>query len=44
MKYYQLMIEVDQHEGSYLAICKHYLALYNTPVIKEDIPKRNEVG
>lgn len=42
LKYYQLMIEVDQHEGSYLAICKHYLALYNTPVIKEDTTKRNE--
>lgn len=42
LKYYQLMIELDQHEGSYLSICKHYLALYNTPVIKEDVQKRNE--
>jgi 26S proteasome regulatory subunit N5 len=42
LKYYQLMIELDQHDSSYLSICKHYLAIYNTPVIKEDIPKRNE--
>ena len=30
-----LMIEVDQHEGSYLSICKYYRAMYNTDVIQE---------
>ena len=42
LKYYQLMIQLDQHEGSYLAICKHYRAVYDTPVIKEDKDKRTE--
>lgn len=43
LKYYQLMIELDQHDGSYLAICKHYLAIYNTPIIKDDPVKCKEV-
>lgn len=42
LKYYRLMIELDQHEGSYLAICKHYRALYNTPCIQEDDVKKHE--
>jgi 26S proteasome regulatory subunit N5 len=36
------MIELDQHEASYLSICKHFLAIYTTPIIKDDVPKRNE--
>lgn len=43
LKYYQLMIELDEHEGSYLAICKHYRAVYETPEIKEDKDKMREV-
>lgn len=42
LKYYRLMIELDQHEGSYLSICKHYRAVYDTQVIKDDQEKRNE--
>ena len=37
MKYihkFRLMIEVDQHEESFLSICKHYRAMYNTDVIQ----------
>ena len=34
------MIAVDQHEGSYLSICKHYLAMYNTDVIQENETNR----
>lgn len=26
----RLMIELDSHEGSFLSICRHYLAIYNT--------------
>lgn len=29
------MIEVDQHDGAYLSICKHYRAMYNTDVVQE---------
>ncbi|XP_060521588.1 26S proteasome non-ATPase regulatory subunit 12 [Cylas formicarius] len=34
LKYYRLMMELDQHEGSYLATCKHYRAVLNTPNIQ----------
>nr|CAG4645484.1 EOG090X04UV [Lynceus sp. MCZ IZ 141354] len=30
LKYYKLMIELDQNEGSYLSICKHYRAIYSS--------------
>lgn len=36
-KYYKLMIELDQSESSYLAICKHYLALFNSPSVQSDL-------
>lgn len=42
LKYYQLMIELDEHEGSYLKICKHYNAVYQTPEIKDDKDKMKE--
>ncbi|PRD23040.1 UNVERIFIED_CONTAM: 26S proteasome non-ATPase regulatory subunit 12 [Trichonephila clavipes] len=34
------MIELDQHEGSYLAVCKHFRAVYDTPQIQEDTSKK----
>lgn len=37
------MIELDQHEGSYLAICKHYMAIYNTEQIQKDKDKMKDV-
>ena len=43
LKYYQLMIELDEHEGSYLAICKHYKAVYETPEVRENADKMKEV-
>lgn len=43
LKYYNLMIQVDQHEGSYLSICKHYRAIYDTPCILEDSGKWQQV-
>ncbi|CAG5135237.1 unnamed protein product [Candidula unifasciata] len=42
LKFYQLMIELDQHESSYLAICKHYLAIYNTEQIQKDKNKMKD--
>lgn len=43
LKYYKLMMELDQHEGSYLATCKHYRAVLNTPSVKEDPTERQSV-
>jgi len=42
LKYYQLMIELDQHDSNYLAICRHYMAVYKTPVIVQDQTKLEE--
>lgn len=42
LKYCRLMIELDQHEGSYLSICKHFRAIYDTPSIQEDKTKRHD--
>uniref|UniRef100_A0A8I6A4T8 26S proteasome non-ATPase regulatory subunit 12 n=1 Tax=Rattus norvegicus TaxID=10116 RepID=A0A8I6A4T8_RAT len=39
LKYYNLMIQLDQHEGSYLSICKHYRAIYDTPCIQAESDK-----
>lgn len=30
------MIELDQHTGAYLSICKHYRAILATPSVKEN--------
>jgi 26S proteasome regulatory subunit N5 len=38
-----LCIFVEQHEGTYLNICRHYRAIYDTPVIKENPEERLNV-
>ena len=43
MKYFQLMIELDEHEANYLSICKHFRAIYDTEAIKKDAEKNKEV-
>ncbi|KAJ8036924.1 26S proteasome non-ATPase regulatory subunit 12 [Holothuria leucospilota] len=35
LRFYKLMIEIDEHEGAYLDICKHYRAIFDTPIIKD---------
>ncbi|CAG2112556.1 unnamed protein product [Medioppia subpectinata] len=42
-KYYELMIELDQNESSYLSICKHYLAIFNSPAVQENVDKRTNI-
>ncbi|GAB6033295.1 proteasome regulatory particle subunit [Chamberlinius hualienensis] len=41
LKYYRLMIDLDQHDGSYLAISKHYRAIYDTPSVQADAEKKH---
>ncbi|CAA9997989.1 unnamed protein product [Nesidiocoris tenuis] len=43
LKFFKLMILVDQHEGQYLATCRHYRALLATPVVQEDKDQCQEV-
>lgn len=38
------MMEMDQHEGSYLATCKHYRAVLSTPTIQNDQNERQSVS
>jgi len=42
LKFYSYMIELGQHEGDYLDICKNFRQLYDTPCIKEDGTKKVE--
>jgi len=42
LTFYKYMVELDQHEGTYLNICRHYRAVYDTPCIKEDDEKKLE--
>lgn len=42
LKYYQLMIEIDQHNSKYLNICRHYQAVFQTKSIKEDPVKKQQ--
>lgn len=42
LKYYQLMIQIDQHHSKYIDICKHYQAVFQTQSIKSDTVKRQE--
>jgi len=43
LRFYKLMIQVDLHEESYLAVCKHYKAIYDTKTILDDPSKMKEV-
>ncbi len=43
LKFYKLMIELDQHESEYLKICKHFRAIYDTASIQDDPEKKKEV-
>lgn len=40
LKYYQLMIEIDQHGARYLDICRHYQAVFQTKSVKDDPIKK----
>lgn len=42
LKYYELMIRLAQQDEKYLLICKHYRAVFNTPVIQDDANKMKE--
>lgn len=36
LKYYNLMLELAQHEKNYLNMCKYYRAIFDTPRIQSD--------
>lgn len=43
LKYYNLMIELCQHDHKYIAICQHYRAVFETPQIQESEERWKEV-
>lgn len=36
LKYYKLMIELCQHDHNYIAICKHYRAIFDTSQVQKE--------
>jgi len=40
LKFYRHMIEMCHHESTYLEICKHYRAIYDTPMIQENLDEK----
>jgi len=40
LKFYRYMIELGQHEGEYLEICRNFRQVYDTPCIKEDAAQK----
>lgn len=43
MKYYQLMIQLDEHDEKFLNVSRHYNAIYSTKKIKETLPDALQV-
>lgn len=43
LKYFRLMIELDEQESNYLSICKHYRAILVTPKIIDNEEERKAV-
>lgn len=40
LKFYELMIAMDQHDSSYVKICKHFRAILETKCVQEDPVKK----
>ncbi|KAJ2350671.1 proteasome regulatory particle subunit [Coemansia sp. RSA 2618] len=36
LRFYELMVQYDLHEGNYLQVCRHYMQVYATTCIRED--------
>ena len=43
LRYYNLMIELCQHEKNYLDICRHYRAIFDTPKVQAEESAWKEV-
>jgi 26S proteasome regulatory subunit N5 len=42
LRYYKLMIQLDQQEASYLEVCKHFRAIFATPQVQENLSMKQE--
>ncbi|XP_047480699.1 LOW QUALITY PROTEIN: 26S proteasome non-ATPase regulatory subunit 12-like [Penaeus chinensis] len=43
LKFYNLMIELDSHESSFLSICRHYRAIYDSKSVQEDEAEKKRI-
>lgn len=43
LKFYNLMIQLDSHEGSFLSICRHYRAIYDSKSVKESETEKKRI-
>ena len=41
--YFSLMIELDSHEGSFLSICRHYRAIYDSKSVKDNEEEKKRI-
>ncbi|KAJ1643208.1 proteasome regulatory particle subunit [Coemansia erecta] len=39
LRFFELMIQYDLHEGNYLEVCRHYQQVYKTKCISEDVQR-----
>ncbi|KAK3872169.1 hypothetical protein Pcinc_022737 [Petrolisthes cinctipes] len=43
LKFYNLMIDLDSHESSFLSICRHYRAIYDSKTVKNNEEEKKKV-
>ncbi|XP_071548473.1 26S proteasome non-ATPase regulatory subunit 12 [Panulirus ornatus] len=43
LKFYNLMIELDSHESSFLSICRHYRAIYDSKSVQNNEGEKKRV-
>jgi hypothetical protein len=43
LRYYWLMIELEEHDNEFLNVCRHYMQIYDTASVKEDDNQWKEV-
>lgn len=43
LKFYNLMIDLDSHQGSFLSVCHHYQAIYNTKTVLNDEEEKKRI-
>lgn len=43
LKFYNLMIELDSNEGSFLSICRHYRAIYDAKIVQDNEEEKKRI-
>jgi len=43
LKYYRQMIELNEQDGAYLEMCKHFRAIYDTKKVQDSVADKHMV-